>query len=266
MIDRILNSELKQRFSPQGSELFLHQRRLLDILIYVDKLCREWGISYWLSSGTALGAVRHGGFIPWDDDVDIEMTYADYKRFERVMLSDPNYDIQTRRTDSFYAAPYAKIRDKNSRIVESPQDGNYKYKGIYIDVFIIERNPSLLISAFFSRAIWRLILQGGVAQSSSQKRLFLFKKRCVYVVRGIMRLLLLSVPTKQYRHTLGSGFNKNVRYIHEIFPLKEISFENHSFYIAGNYDMYLKRMYGDYEQLPDLENLHPHVSNVVIDI
>ena len=84
MIDSRLNKELKERFSPVGSDLQKHQSKLLEILIYIDLICRDNQIDYWLSSGTALGAVRHGGFIPWDDDVDIEMTYKDYKRFEKI--------------------------------------------------------------------------------------------------------------------------------------------------------------------------------------
>ena len=72
------------RFNPEGSVLRLHQMKMLRILEFVDRVCRKHGIRYWLSSGTLLGAVRHGGFIPWDDDLDIEMLYRDYKRLMEV--------------------------------------------------------------------------------------------------------------------------------------------------------------------------------------
>lgn len=263
MIDSRLNKELKERFSPVGSDLQKHQSKLLEILIYIDSICRDNQIDYWLSSGTALGAVRHGGFIPWDDDVDIEMTYKDYKRFEKIMLKDNKYVIQTRRTDPFYAAPYAKVRDTETIIDEHPQDWNYKFKGVYVDVFIIEKNPSLLIAAFFSRVIWRLILEGGNARSSYQKRSFSIKKKIIYYFRAIFRFVLVCLPTKKYRHTLGAGFNRNLRYLNEIYPLKDAVFEGHVFRIAGNWDAYLTRLYGDYMSLPEMSNIHTHVSHLV---
>ena len=66
------NEALRQRFSPEGSPLRRHQDRMLEMMVWLDAVCRRHGIPYWLGSGTLLGAVRHGGFIPWDDDVDIE--------------------------------------------------------------------------------------------------------------------------------------------------------------------------------------------------
>ncbi|MDE5947376.1 MAG: LicD family protein, partial [Prevotella sp.] len=76
---------LRARFNPDGSLLRRQQMRMLDILIEVDRICRKHNIRYWLSSGTLIGAVRHKGFIPWDDDLDIEMLLPDYKRLMKVL-------------------------------------------------------------------------------------------------------------------------------------------------------------------------------------
>ena len=73
MIDEATHKALRAAYNPDGSDLRRHQLVMLDMLIWLDRLCVRHAIPYWLSSGTLLGAVRHGGFIPWDDDVDIEL-------------------------------------------------------------------------------------------------------------------------------------------------------------------------------------------------
>lgn len=84
MIDIELQKKLRAEYNPDGSLLRRQQMRMLEILLHIDKICKENNIPYWLSSGTLLGAVRHEGFIPWDDDVDIEMMREDYLRFEKT--------------------------------------------------------------------------------------------------------------------------------------------------------------------------------------
>lgn len=87
MIDPKLQSELRAKYNPDGSNLRKMQLRMLEMLKYIDSICRENDIKYWLSSGTCLGAVRHGGFIPWDDDADIEMLASDYRKLEKILRS-----------------------------------------------------------------------------------------------------------------------------------------------------------------------------------
>lgn len=73
MISDTENEKLREKFNPDGSTLRRQQLRMIELLDYVDSVCKENNIKYWISSGTLLGAVRHEGFIPWDDDLDIEM-------------------------------------------------------------------------------------------------------------------------------------------------------------------------------------------------
>ena len=79
------HDELRQRYNPDGSLLRRQQLRMLDILVEVDRICKKHHIEYWLSSGTLIGALRHNGFIPWDDDLDIEMMRKDYLRLLEVL-------------------------------------------------------------------------------------------------------------------------------------------------------------------------------------
>ena len=75
---------LRERFNPEGSPIRRQQLRMLDMLVAIDEICRRHDIQYWLSSGTLIGAIRHDGFIPWDDDLDIEMMRGDYLRLLKL--------------------------------------------------------------------------------------------------------------------------------------------------------------------------------------
>ena len=133
MIDKLLQAQLRFKYNPDGSLLREHQLRMLEMLDYFDKLCKKNGIRYWLSSGTCLGAIRHGGFIPWDDDVDIEMLRSDYIKLEKIFKETNEYILQTWRNDKYYCLSFAKMRDKRTQIYNSL----FKYKGIFIDILVI---------------------------------------------------------------------------------------------------------------------------------
>ena len=85
MISEEKQKELRATFNPDGSSLRKFQLDSLDVLIEVDRFCRKHSIQYWLCGGTMLGAVRHGGFIPWDDDIDIDMLESEFKKFEKAV-------------------------------------------------------------------------------------------------------------------------------------------------------------------------------------
>ena len=263
MIDSQTNIKLIERFSPKGSLLDKHHQRLLEILIYFDKICRENNIRYWLSSGTALGAVRHGGFIPWDDDADVEMLREDVEKLKAIFSEKDGYALQTQETDPFYSAPYGKFRDLRSRIEEHPQDTNYVYKGVYIDVFVLDKCPSLMLFKICALLGWKLVLESGNANTLIKKKFYFFNKKLLFSIFGFLSKLFKLLPTSLYRHCLGSTFSKP-RFLKDIFPLKEIEFENHKFFVPKNCNAYLSKIYGDYNKLPDFDNLHVHVSNVEI--
>ena len=127
------NDDLRMRFNPDGSLLRRQQMRMLEILLEVDKICKRHNIRYWLSSGTLIGALRHNGFIPWDDDLDIEMMRSDYLRLMQVLPSElPEWlALQNDETDPKYFYFYAKVRDKRSRMLEqNGYDRLWKEQGI----------------------------------------------------------------------------------------------------------------------------------------
>ena len=114
------------------------QLRQLDILKEIDRICQKHQISYWLDGGTLLGAVRHGGFIPWDDDIDIAMWKPDLERFTAVAQTElpETLFLQTPKTDPEVNSPIVKVRDLNSLYVEDSEDFRANYqKGLYVDIF-----------------------------------------------------------------------------------------------------------------------------------
>ena len=261
MIDEKLQQELRVRFNPDGSILRRQQLVMLDLLKHFDAICKEHDIKYWLSSGTCLGAVRHGGFIPWDDDLDVEMLREDYLKFEKVFHETEDYALQTYKNDPYYVVPYAKLRNKKTKIVEHGQDVKYKYRGIYIDIFVLERCPHT-ITRIYNRLAWDLLIFGSKSSSVFTRSVFFVGKFLLHKSIPFVRFMFGHLLGNQLRHTYGSGFSKNYRQLEWIFPLKKALFEESEFPIPINHAAYLDKMYKNHMQLPDLDAIKPHVTEV----
>ena len=136
--------KLKEKYSPEGSALRGLQREMLDELLVLDKVCKENGLTYYLSSGTALGAVRHQAFIPWDDDLDIALPEKDYHKLVAILsrFESDEYVLHDRHSDFNYINGFPKFRRKEGTMLGSfPQRGKlYKYKGSGVDIFCVARN------------------------------------------------------------------------------------------------------------------------------
>lgn len=250
-------------YNPQGSTLRKQQLRMLEILLYIDNVCKENNIKYWLSSGTLLGAVRHSGFIPWDDDLDIEMLKDDYVKFLKVFPKNDNYVLQTNSTDPKYFHNYAKVRDLHSQINEFNQDMYYKYRGLFVDVFCLERMPRCICKLYGK--LFGLIERYGYEYGS--------RPIIMAGIKFLQKLALLSIPiirpfahiiSKELHHTYGTGFLKE-RFLEDIFPLSEIQFEGFVFPAPNDSDKYLRRLYGDYLQSPDPDTIEMHVSSCLFE-
>ncbi|MCQ2158925.1 MAG: NAD/NADP octopine/nopaline dehydrogenase family protein [Bacteroidales bacterium] len=254
----LIGQGLSVSYNPQGSVLRKAQLRMLDILVEVDRICRKCGIDYWMDAGTLLGAVRHGGFIPWDDDMDICINRKDRRRFRKAMeenLSD-RFAYQDCRTDKYHFEMSPRIRDTHS-FFDLPIERKQKFRGLFLDVVLLERIPSMrvqhLIYLLYGR-VTRTIHNYGEVMYDSAFRKFATKLAAYLIwpamqtALGIIRLY--SELTRS--DILGRyyvGF-RNPRYLSHIYPLTEIYFEGHRFYAPGNFDGYLKAMFGDYMALP----------------
>lgn len=260
MIDEELQQRLREKYNPDGSTLRRQQLRMLEMLQFIDSVCQKHGIRYWLCSGTLLGAVRHGGFIPWDDDVDIEMLKEDYEKFIKAMLLEQHekYILQNHITDETFFFPYGKLRDLRSRLKEIHSlDADYKYVGIFIDIFVLEPSSSLLL-AKMSKLILLKSQRFLRNPNCFGKFLYFFLVEMIFPIFSCVSAICANGRLRQVH---GSYFLRP-RYIKDIFPLKKLEFEGVPFCVPFNYDHYLKGIYGNYMELPDLDSITKHVARI----
>ena len=265
MISESQHQSLREKYSPEGSLLRRQQMRMLEILQEIDSICKRHGIQYWLSSGTLIGAARHGGFIPWDDDLDIEMMREDYDRLMAVLPSElpPTMALQTHETDPNYFFYYAKIRDRRSLLVEGNNyDRMWKENGIYIDIFPLEKQPIWLHKLGENTVghmykIWRTSTDD-TTSIRKVMRWFHFNRRFVF---PILRILCRLSGTDVITSGMGIPYH-NRRYAKDIFPLATLKFEGIDFPVPHDYDHMLRLMYGDYMKLPPEENFCIHCTRL----
>lgn len=239
--------------------LRLCQLKELSILEEVARICEKHNIAYWLDAGTLLGAVRHGGFIPWDDDIDIGMTRSDLEKFKQVAPTElpKHLFLQTPQTDSD-KKPIAKVRDLNSFFIEKSDSFFNDYqKGIYIDIFCFTDYPTIprswvrihkKISKSYS------ILHANHYYSLRSFAEFFFFGAQYAICRLVWEMICLFSKKGTYTgyslHTNGCG---NIHLKKTIFPLSEITFEGKRFKAPANPDLYLKDLYKNYMEIPPEE-------------
>lgn len=266
MIDPAVQAGLRERFNPEGSPLRRHQLLMLEMLKKIDRLCRDNGINYWLSSGTCIGALRHGGFIPWDDDVDIEMFEEDFIKLRQLMSSAPLPDMvwQDADSDRDYVQPFAKIRDTNTEISEDPfLDRNYRFKGVFIDVFALRPSSSYWLYRFCGKIQNVFLYRAQYIPNRVLRHLILDFSR-VFITKGVFRFLsaIARIGHKnRYRHLPGTIYSKP-RFKEDISSTRLVKFEDTCLPVPVNAEHYLEKIYGNYLTLPPLDTIKPHISNI----
>lgn len=252
---------------------------LIEILDYVVSICEKNDLQYCLVYGSALGAYRHHGFIPWDDDMDIAMPRDDYEKFIDIMEKQKNtgYSIQNEKNEDNYFLSFAKVRKNGTIFVESIAEERYHNNGIYIDVFPLdfldkyekkekwnrkkinyikhvlkiqacpqlyrqkEGKVKFIIDCMFSFPAWFI----------SNKKLLCILNKCMITSTKLEQARYIA----QYDESSeASVMEKNI-----YFPLEECEFNGKQYKIPGNICEYLKRQYGDdYMKLPPVEKRATH--------
>lgn len=250
--------DLKLKYNPDGSMLRKMQLRLLDMLLYLDKVCKEQNITWRLDGGNILGAVRHGGFIPWDDDVDVVLEKKEFKRLCKYLLEHPHpqYKLQCNKTDKgYYCHGWATLRDMNSEYIQDSRLHNArKYRGAQIDLFRYENHINRRLGLWFGR-IETYNIQHFVGIKPQLAQLVYYMQE--YVTEPIFKLLGYPFSSsKEYAHSYG--------FVHchipsdVLIPYRPILFEGHEFPGPAQPDLFLKLLYGDYLELPPIEKRGGH--------
>lgn len=255
-------------YNPEGSELRKLQLKMLDILETVTTIADKHNIPYWLSGGTLLGAARHGGFIPWDDDIDIELLLPDYKKLLKVLNKELPSDLYLQTpSDKGYRLLFSKVRDKNSTVFEEDDElDRYTQKGVYIDIFPEERSYKPLKSFvdFFYGRSYRRIKRGQPFKSFRffyEYTMALLMYPIGYSLMWIARGICMVTKPDNILHSYGIGntTNHNISYI---LPTGKITFEGKPFSAPNNPDTYLTNQYGNYMVIPPKDKRATHFLKV----
>ncbi|GAB6012177.1 LicD family protein [Viscerimonas tarda] len=256
-------------YNAERSVLRRAQLRILEILETVDEICRKHELTYWISGGTLLGAIRSGEFIPWDDDIDIELLRPDYKKLLRILEKElpSSLYLQTPK-EKGYRLLIAKVRDRYSIIhSEEEDDSPYKEKGVYIDIFSEERSFKPLkdfVDFFYGRAFRRL-KRGRPFHSFRYFYEYTVSLVLFYpsglLFKWLARLICRVLKPDNILHSYGipNSTNHQASYM---FPPAPVLFEGKYFFAPKEPDTYLKKQYGDYMAIPPKEKRMTHADKI----
>lgn len=252
----------------------------LEILKEIDRVCSKYNIKYWLTGGTLIGAIRHNGFIPWDDDIDIAMFRNDYEKFIKIApyeLSDQFY-MQNWETELNFVYPYTKIRKNNTILLETGSERASIHHGVFVDIFAYDKFPlhklDLMKIKFTMQILFRMMLaKGGFTPWRGINHINYYKKLLYALLNIVSKFISIQSMKNIYRKYVQIANKTNSDYVFnsceindEKHPIPEEyvkkvvlhRFEDAQFYIPAEYDKLLRHFYGDYMQLPPPEKREGH--------
>jgi len=244
---------------------------MLEMLVEFDAICKKYHLQYWLDSGTLLGAVRHQGFIPWDDDIDLSMPLDDYKKFQEIAkteLSDTIF-LQTKQSDPEFKFDYMKLRSNKASIVEFHEKGREVgyHQGVFVDIFpMLTLENSKSNQKFYEETFKEIRSVSSVSLHTPQGMDNPSERQML--VQSLLKMH--QGWQREDTKVIYGGEMPDVSAwfdIKEIFPLKEIEFEGFLFLCPKNPDHYLSENYAfNYMELPPENKRMIHASSITFNL
>lgn len=255
------------------TELRQVQLTQLEMLQEVDRICKKCNIKYNIIAGTLLGAVRHGGYIPWDDDADVALLRPEYEKFRQACtteLDTSRFYFQDHRNTDGYRWGYGKLRRKDTVFLREHQENMPYEQGIFIDIFPLDSVPN-----FYPHRIWhnfhcfciRKVLWAEVGRNADKNAV----ERGIYSILSRIPAKIVFRHYDRFREYGNAKKTKWVRILtfptpNHAFGYKREWYENSADYIfeevilpgIKDYDAYLSFKFGDYKQLPPEEKRKTH--------
>jgi lipopolysaccharide cholinephosphotransferase len=240
----------------------------LDLLLEIDRVCKKYNIRYFLFWGTLLGAVRHHGFIPWDDDIDIIMPRADYEEFLKHgdEFNDP-YFLQNCHTDKDFYFVHSRLRNSNTAAIQRPfacRDFNH---GIFVDIlyfdnFDIDEEGKMVwgkLNCLISKISTYMKLNNPYPNQKDRERIALYDDEDPDALFNHIQKLSQYFNDRDAEYVASTsaivyGMNKSCFLKEDFASTLMIDFEGFQFPIPIGWDRILKTTYGDYMTLPPTEN------------
>jgi lipopolysaccharide cholinephosphotransferase len=264
---------------PTTQDIRAVQEKILYIAKYIDHICRKNSIIYFIMGGTALGAVRHGGFIPWDDDLDIFMTPDQYEKFKAVMEAEHNSEfiLQEWRTVPEYLE-YAKVRLNGTTFIEECfKDRKDLHHGIYVDIMILHKAPLALMQQKIIYLQSKFVTLYALSQRNwkpktraqavilSLSKLLPRKRLALWCYRNIYRYDHLKEDFVWCYFITPAKFKQGIFSRDFFVEPVDIPFEDTVLMGSKHIHQYLAYRYGDYMKLPSIEKRKAAVHAMIYD-
>lgn len=253
-----------------------HQEILINMLTYIDSICRKNNINYSLIGGSLIGAIRHKGFIPWDDDIDIVLDINNYNKLIEILRKNDNkhYTLLEPLLTNGYPLHFTKLIDNRTSLKEKAVIDEVNNYGVFLDIFCYNYAPDNFNTRkrYFKKLLfWRKCLvkvDPNYNNPSFIHKFIRISKNIYLSIMGNKRILkkmqslILKYNRKESKYVITNNpvysFEKEVQFADDILEYIDVPFEKINVKIFKNYDNILKRTFGNYMELPPKEKQIAH--------